>query len=336
MSKWFNPNQILSYKTLVSVVVGMRGGGKTYGFKKKAIRDFIDKGEQFIWLRRYGTETDEVKKTFFNDIRGDVDLKKRYGDISYKVDGDDIVINDKIAGHFISLSTASKYKSTAYPKVTMIIFDEFIIERGMLRYMQSEVDMLYGLIETVQRQRDNLRCILIANAVKFNNPYFIEWRVRPFKKGFLHMKDRSVVIQMYVNKEFQKEKQESRIGKLTQGSDYYNMAIMNWFEDDNEKFIAKKPNSAYYRCTVRFEGDDYGFWLDPVKGRMYVNRQVDKNTRFKYTLSQKDHDINYYLVKSFNGTHIKEIVECYQLGVLYFSDVRVKGVVMEMLMYFIK
>ena len=38
----------------MSVIVGVRGYGKTYGFKKKGIRNFLDKGEGENYYERRG------------------------------------------------------------------------------------------------------------------------------------------------------------------------------------------------------------------------------------------------------------------------------------------
>ena len=42
----------------------------------------------------------------------------------------------------LALSTSAQHKSTPYPKVTTIIFDEFIIETGTIHYLKDEVKAL--------------------------------------------------------------------------------------------------------------------------------------------------------------------------------------------------
>ena len=56
MSMWWDLKNTLSYNALFNFVVGSRGCGKTYGFKKWAAEDFIKNGNQFIYIRRYKTE----------------------------------------------------------------------------------------------------------------------------------------------------------------------------------------------------------------------------------------------------------------------------------------
>lgn len=44
MSMWWDLKNTLSYNALFNFVVGSRGCGKTYGFKKWAAEDFIKTG----------------------------------------------------------------------------------------------------------------------------------------------------------------------------------------------------------------------------------------------------------------------------------------------------
>ncbi|KKP77840.1 MAG: encapsidation protein [Candidatus Moranbacteria bacterium GW2011_GWF2_35_39] len=334
---WYDINRLLSFKALISVVVGMRGGGKTYGAKKRCIIDFKEKGQQFVWLRRYDSELFEAKKTFFNAIRNDPDLNRKYPDMKLHIIGNKVYIDDEVAGYFIALTLAHKFKSSDFPLVVNIVYDEFIPDdSSRLGYLRSEVTALYNLIETIQRQRDTTRVIMIANAISFGNPYFIAWRVKPFRQEFLHLKSMSIVIQMYYNEAFANYKQDTRFGKLTAGTEYSQFAIMNKFADDNDVFIGNRTEYAKYRCTVKYEGETYGFWIDFNEGLIFASSKVDPSCPHSYTLSQKDHDINYLLVKNVKGTYVNEIVEGYKLGILRFESIMIKSRVLEMLTLFIR
>jgi hypothetical protein len=46
-SIFWNARRTLTHNTLINVIVGNRGGGKSYGAKQWAIDNFIKKGEQF-------------------------------------------------------------------------------------------------------------------------------------------------------------------------------------------------------------------------------------------------------------------------------------------------
>ena len=53
---YYNIDSALSYNALFTMIMGGRGIGKTYSAKKRAIKNFLAKGEQFVYLRRYKTE----------------------------------------------------------------------------------------------------------------------------------------------------------------------------------------------------------------------------------------------------------------------------------------
>ena len=76
-----------SHDCMINFVFGGRGLGKSFAFKRKAINNFLRKGEQTIYLRRTQTELDLVKKTYFNDI------KDYYEGVDFYVNGNEGFIN---------------------------------------------------------------------------------------------------------------------------------------------------------------------------------------------------------------------------------------------------
>lgn len=67
-SMYYNADDTLSRNRLFNFVVGARGAGKTYGAKKRAIKNFTEKGEQFVYLRRYDTEMPQSQMRNFSMI----------------------------------------------------------------------------------------------------------------------------------------------------------------------------------------------------------------------------------------------------------------------------
>ena len=88
-SKYWDINHTLTYNYLINIIVGNRGGGKTYGFKRFAIDNFIKKKEQFGYIRRFKEDLKKSLPTFFNDI------KKEYPDYEFKVEGEKFYIRLK-------------------------------------------------------------------------------------------------------------------------------------------------------------------------------------------------------------------------------------------------
>ena len=163
---YYSRNDLLSYNALFNFVVGERGTGKTYQFKDWAISDFIKNGNQFVYVRRYKTEFKDIGN-FFDDII------KKYPNHKFSVGYGKFFIDNKIAGFYIPLSVAITKKSVAYPNVNKIGFDEFILEKSSLHYLPNEVNAFLGLYETIARDRNNVRCLFMANSVTLINPYFL-------------------------------------------------------------------------------------------------------------------------------------------------------------------
>lgn len=341
LSKWYDKGQLLSYKAFFNILIGNRGGGKTYGFKTWAIDDYLKTGKQFVWLRRYGAEIDEMRKTYFDDI------SKKYPAYKFEIKGSrksgKILIDNKVAGFYFALTTSSIAKSSSYPNVDKIIFDEFLIIGNTYKYLNDEVVLLLELVETIFRDRENdptaikpRGVYLLGNNVTIANPYFLYFNIKPFKQRFYVDKERGIVVEQYTNKAFVEAKKQSSIGKLTAGTTYAEYSIENKSYLDNDRFIAKKPNKCTFNCAIDYKGKTYGFWLDYKNGNMYVNYQFDPDSLNRYSLTKDDHTINTFLVKNLNNTYIKNIVWLFRAGCMYFDNQQIKSQVYELLSYFVR
>ena len=127
----------------MAFVIGERGCGKTFNAKVAMLKKFLKTGEQFIYLRRYKTELDTSLATFWNDLQSHDYFK----DHSLKVKKSKLLTeftcDGKVCGYAVPLSTSNILKSTAFPKVKTIIFDEFILDgaSGTYHYLKNEVTM---------------------------------------------------------------------------------------------------------------------------------------------------------------------------------------------------
>src|SRR5699024_185718 len=170
---YYSFDKIYSFNATYMFIIGARGLGKTYGAKKRVINNYIRNGEEFIYLRRYNTEL-KSRGTFFADIAHE------FPDWHFRVNGHQAQIapfekNPKkrqweTMGYFVPLSTAQTQKSVAYPAVTTIIFDEFIIEKGALHNLPNEAQAMNEIYYTVYSGQEKTRVLFLANAVSIMNP----------------------------------------------------------------------------------------------------------------------------------------------------------------------
>ena len=175
---YYNGDKIIEKGKLINFILGARGWGKTYYFKKRSIEDCIKTGEQFIYLRRFKEEVTITKDKLFGDILS------QFPGYEIKLEKDTYFINkkgekhSKILGYIIPLSTSSKYKSVPFPDVTKIIFDEFIVDKGALHYLPNEVQLFLEFCSTVIRNRNNVQVFLLGNAISLYNPYTLYFKIK--------------------------------------------------------------------------------------------------------------------------------------------------------------
>jgi len=330
---FYDKTRLLSYNKVLNFLIGNRGGGKTFGFKEWSIKDFKKTGKQFIYMRRYGTEFDDMAQEgsdYFSDIRF------KFPNDVLEIKGDKAYINGEIAGYMIPLSTSTKRKSTNYNRVNKIIFDEFIIDKGVYHYIKNEVQLFLEFFETVARMRDDVRAIFIANAISIVNPYFLFWNVKPKNMNGFTVSDH-LVIEVYMNQEYVNAKKQTRYGQLIDGTDYGNYALENKFLRDSDTFIEKKTPEADFMAGLKYEGVMYGFWVDYNAGYIYVNKQYDPSSHKLFSLSRDDHAPNMLMIKSLQDNNtLKRIIYAFQNGLLRFNDQAVKKQSYEFLGLFLR
>ena len=243
---WHDKGKLLSFRAFFNLLVGNRGSGKTYGFKTWSVDDFLKNKKQFIWLRRYGTEIDLMKKSFFDDIAS------KYPKHSFSCKGSKksgtFYVDGEECGYYFALSTSSIAKSSSFPRVDKIIFDEFLIMGNTYKYLSDEVVLLLEFIETIFRNRENdptaitpRGVYLLGNNITIANPYFLYFHIPNFKGRFWQDRGRGIAVEKYSDPEFVQTKKASKIGLLTADTQYADNAIENQSYLDNDKIIRKRP-----------------------------------------------------------------------------------------------
>lgn len=329
---WYDKSQLLSHNKIMNMVLSNRGGGKTFNMTRWSIDDFKKNGSQCAWVRRYQTEIDEMllNGKFFDAVR------EYYPKDDLKIEGNIGYINGEAAIYFIALSTSRQLKSNNYPFVNKIIFDEFIIDKGRVTYLKNEVEVFLDLYETIARTRDNVRAVLLANAITIVNPYFLFFNVKPDTSKRFTISGQ-VCIELFTDADFIDAKKRSRFGQLVSGTRYGDYAIENQWLNDNETFIEAKTPKAEFMLSLKYGGVIYGFWIDYKVGLIFVNRQYDPSSYAQYCLQKDDHDPNLLLIKSLGECKpMQRIIYAFRYGLIRFEDQAVKNQFYEMIGLFIR
>lgn len=331
MSFYYNFDKLFSYNFLLAFVITERGLGKTFGSKVAMLKKFLKTGEQFIYIRRYKTELDSALATFWSDLQSngyfeDYNLEVRKSKMLTT-----FLCNGNVCGYAIPLSTANILKSTAFPKVKTIIFDEFLIDdTGLYKYLKNEVTMVLDLIETVARLRD-IQVIFLGNALSITNPYFAYWDLElPYNSEFKTFKDGMIVVNYAKNEEYRKVKKASRFGKLIDGTSYGRYAIDNEMLKDNKHFIEKKPSEAHFFGLLIINGMNIGVW-NSRNGHLYMSEKFEPNTYNKFACDYTDHTEDTMFLNARENYVLRICIRYYKQGLLRFENQKVKNICTRLL-----
>lgn len=337
-TKFYDYSKVLSYNAPYNHCVGGRGIGKTYGAKKKAIRDSLKdivNGDQFIYLRRYKKELQISRDTFFADIQHefpdyDFRINSYFAQAAPASTRDDKKREWHTIGYFIALSVAQTYKSVAFPRVKTIIFDEYVIEKGAIHYLPDEAKVFNNFFSTVDRYKDKTRVFFLANSVSITNPYFIEYHVDPNKadkNGILKMFDGFMVIHFIDSEEFKQEVYNTKFGRFIQGTEYADYAVENEFFDNNDSMIGLKPHTAQYMFTLETATGTFSVWYD-AKTSMWFSQLDRPGQEIKFTMVNERMTEDKTLV-TFNDKSIARLRSAYRHGNMRFDVASVRNAFIE-------
>lgn len=176
------------------VVFGERSNGKTYSAMQYALERYFKHGEQFAYIRRFG---EDIRKKNLSTLLashvengritalsgGTYSLVNYTGGRFYAYSFDENTqrptMDNEPIGYAFDLNAMEHHKSTSYPKVTTIIFDEFLSRQG---YLTNEFVLFMNTLSTIIRDRSNVKIFMIGNTVNKFCPYFQEM-------GLSHIKD---------------------------------------------------------------------------------------------------------------------------------------------------
>lgn len=279
-NKWYKARPLLSRNPLIGMAVGGRGIGKTYAFKVHAIKKAIRTQRELVYLRRYPKEL-LSRDTFFDDISDefpnwDFRIVGMEGQIRKTGASDEVKWRTII--HFMALSAAQGKKSGVFNKVDTIIFDEFILEPGLIRYIPDEVTVLLNLYSTIARNRDDVNMYMLSNAVSLTCPYFLFWDIHPESCGeWSSYKDGMIVLHLPESSEFKNDFYQTRFGKLVKDSEYAQYAVENVFRGSGKHMVERKPSDALYGFTLHTPLGKFSAWIN-ADNRYFLMSKHPKNT----------------------------------------------------------
>ena len=321
---YYNYNKLRSHDGFFNIVIGSRGYGKTYGMKKICIDNFLKKGQQFVYVRRFKTQIKEVldDNSFLKDI---IHL---YEGHEFVIKGKKLYIDGKVAGYFVALSTSQNLKSKPLPEVTTIFYDEFI-PNSSFGYLPSEVHLFLELISSIARDRNNVKVYLVANNISYSNPYLSFFNIEMNDtQEFYKAQNGLVVVHKCEGQTFMEKMYNTKFGQLVKGTKYGDYAISNKSLNDNLSFIKFIPKK---KCKGLFniETTTNIIQISQVDEYLYCHRTIDESLQ-RYSLNIEVHDEDTVLIKN-NSSIISQIKLSFQNKKLLFQNIQIKNEMLEFL-----
>lgn len=182
---YFNLKNILKKNAVYNVVFGERSNGKTYATLKHGLEQYFKDGSQLAYIRRWKeditgkraqavfsalVENNEIAKLSNGEFTGIHYYTGRFFLCNYD-NGKPIYNDNDVIGFLFALTDVEHDKSTSYPKVNNIIFDEFLTNK---LYLPDEFVTFMNVVSTIVRRRETVKIFMLGNTVNKYCPYFSE------------------------------------------------------------------------------------------------------------------------------------------------------------------
>ena len=191
-SKYYSLKNILAKNADYNLIIGERSNGKTYACLKWCLEQYVNSNytKQFAYIRRWKDDiVGKRAEVVFNALisnnevykitKGQFSNIKYYSGKYYLCNYDDkekkfIAEKQPFCFNF-ALSDMEHDKSTSYPDIYNIVFDEFITRKY---YLTDEFVIFMNVLSTIIRDRQINKIFMCGNTVNKYNPYFEEFGIK--------------------------------------------------------------------------------------------------------------------------------------------------------------
>lgn len=194
MSKFYSLTAINKKNATYNVIFGERSNGKTYATLKQGVIDYYKNGGQMAYVRRWKEditgrrasrlfsalcENGEIQKITNNEFTGVHYWAGKWYLCTYDDSGKAIYSDQDIVCFSFALSDGEHDKSTSFPRIQTIIFDEFLTNKI---YLNDEFVLFMNTVSTIVRKRDDVKIYMLGNTVNKYCPYFVEMGLEHIQK----------------------------------------------------------------------------------------------------------------------------------------------------------
>lgn len=194
--EFYSLDKINKKKTQYKMIFGKRSNGKTYAVLDRMIKRYFESGVEGAYIRRFSEDMrGKNGQTLFNNLVEHHRVEKYsrgvWTDVYYygkrwyfcRWEEDDKghrqrITDEKPFCYGFVLSGQEHDKSTSYPNVGIIVFDEFLSRTG---YLPDEFILFMNTISTIARLRTDVEIYMLGNTVNKYCPYFAEMGLKNVK-----------------------------------------------------------------------------------------------------------------------------------------------------------
>lgn len=246
-----------------TIVVGGRGTGKTFG----GLKDVVETDTEFIYMRRTQTQLDAISTEQFSPFRkinkllgwhiGSGKLTRQTGAFwrQTEIDGEWKNSGQPI-GSSVALSTFANLRGFG-TTADILIYDEFIPEPHE-RPIKEEATAFFNAYESINRNRElegeePVQAFLFGNSNTLDNAIFVKLGIvdrveRMKQKGGTRVwtnPARGLCVILLDDSPISEQKGETALYRLTDGTDFAQMALANDWAFDETDGTVSRPLQEY-------------------------------------------------------------------------------------------
>lgn len=302
-TKYYDWDATRSYDADVTMVVGARGIGKTYGLRLCFMRDWRKRGTRFVQIARYRESRRIMEASYFDRI---AELPQ-WSDNVFKISAHVAYTAPKppdgekpdwqTIGYFVCMTQSQDIKNGTFAHVGNICLDEAVLDKRdqYRRYLNNEVAILARIVDSTTRERPDSdtrpHVYLLGNALDPLNPYFERYRIIEPQYGKTWHGDHTMLLDYVESGEYSRHKATDTVaGRILAGLPEGQEDVMNEFRDEApNSMIGRKPANAKPEFNVTFRGMAFSIWSDFEEGNTWITEKtVPTLTTLAITLDDFD------------------------------------------------
>lgn len=205
--KYYSTTAIDKKNAIYNVIFGERSNGKTYALLLKGLKNYVKNKKQMAYVRRWKEDitgrrasrlfeginaNGEVEKVTKGEFKGICYWAGKWYLCNYDEKGKPVYSDADIICFAFALSDGEHDKSTSFPDIDLVIFDEFLTNR---LYLNDEFILFMNTVSTIVRRREDVKIYMLGNTVNKYCPYFSEMGLEHIPK----MKQGTIDVYAYGN-----------------------------------------------------------------------------------------------------------------------------------------